>query len=402
VKLLDPDLRPGAASRPAQPVAPTRGRRWTKLRIALVVVLVALTPVMWSYGRVLTRKSSDGLGVRSVEWVRDHGGSPLVAWIENEWYQHHAPPKGGLPKVLPSVAPAVTTAPPPPADVPEPVRLLVDAPLPAEGVWQPTGRTQNGGPPLLYTTFMRPDSVHTSLVTGLAWMDTKRVRFELWSGSQEPGGSGWHLQAPIPVGVRPDLVAAFNSGFKLADSRGGYYAEGRTARPLAAGKASMVFHADGSFDVGAWGTEVTMTPDVVGVRQNLQLLVDNGELAPNLDKASPAIWGWTVQNKTLVWRSGVGVDAHGHVLYAAGNGLSVASLANVLKAAGAVRAMELDINSAWTHFFWYHDDPTAGTAGTAGTVGTVGNKLLIDMTKSPGLYFESSSRDFVAVFVRRS
>lgn len=354
---------------------------------------MALGSLAWSVGRTLTRPGTDSLGVRSVEWVRDHGGSRLVAWIETEWYSHHPPPKGGVPSALPSVVSPVTQVSVPAFDTPAPVTVLASSPIAGEGQWQATGRTVDGAP-VLYTTFIRPDNVHTSLLTGLAWIDTRRVRFELWSGNQEPGGAGWHLQAPIPEAVRPDLVAAFNSGFKLADSRGGYYAEGRSVRPLVEGRASMVFYADGAFDVGMWGRDFRLSPSIVGVRQNLLLLVDHGQPAPNLDKASEADWGWTVANKVLVWRSGVGVDAHGHVIYAAGNGLSVQSLANVLLAAGAVRAMELDINSAWTHFFSYHDDP-AVPGGTDGT------RLVPDMSAQPSRYFHPSSRDFVAVFVRK-
>ena len=48
----------------------------------------------------------------------------------------------------------------------------------------------------VYTTFMRPDPVHTSLVTGLAWMDTKLLRTVFVPGLQEPGGG------PNPGGPR--------------------------------------------------------------------------------------------------------------------------------------------------------------------------------------------------------
>src|SRR5258708_7225744 len=145
-------------------------------------------------------------------------------------------------RAAPAPTPPTTQA---PVDVPVPVQLLASPALPGEGQWQPTGRTGADGLPLLYTTFVRPDAIHTSLVTGLAWMDPKRVRLDLYSGYDQPGGKVWGLTAPIPDDVRPALVAAFNSGFKLADSHGGYMAEGRVApgHPLVTGKAALSVRA---------------------------------------------------------------------------------------------------------------------------------------------------------------
>lgn len=371
------------------------------LGILLLTLGVVLIPVGWSFAHALTRPGTEPLGVRATEWVRDHGGRPLVAWVENLWYEHHAPKKGGvpslaaLPKTQGTLPPISTPTTLPPIDVPAPVQLLAAPPLPGEGRWVAAGRSGPDGRPVLYTTFMRPDAVHTSLVTGLAWMDPSRVRFELYSGYQQPGGSGWQLTAPLPVPMRGSLVAAFNSGFKLQDSHGGYFAEGRPApgRPLVNGQASFIITRDGRATVGMWGRDATMGPNIEAVRQNLVLLIDGGHEAPNLDQNSLARWGWTVKNATLVWRSGVGVDAAGHLIYAAGNGLSVKSLADVLRAAGCVRAMELDINSQWVHFFSYTPDPAVPG-------GAVGTRLIPAMRASTDEYFQSSSRDFFAVFER--
>ena len=398
-----PRTRPGGGSETPPPTrrraAGRPRRRWLRTagRVVLLALAVVLVPVAWSYGHALTRPSSESVGIRTTEWVRDHGGRALVAWAETSWYNHHQPKKGGVPALsaLPRVVTAPPTTVPATAAVPTPVRLLASPALPGEGRWQPSGRNGADGLPLLYTTFMRPDPVHTSLVTGLAWMDPVRVRLALYSGYDEPGGRGWTLTAPLPYALRPGLVAAFNSGFKLADSRGGYMAEGRVApgHPLVAGKASLIVHADGTATVGVWGRDAVTGPDIVAVRQNLQLLIDGGQEAPNLDVNSLAVWGWTVKNATLVWRSGIGVDAHGHLIYAAGMGLSVRSLANVLLAAGCVRAMELDINSQWVSFLSYATDPAA-PGGTAGT------KLIPQMSASVNRYFAPSDRDFFAVFAR--
>ncbi len=74
---------------------------------------------------------------------------------------------------------------------------------------------------------------------------------------------------------------------------------------------------------------------------------------------------------------GSGVTANGALVYVAGPGLSAYSLAELLVRAGAVRAMELDINSDWVDFFTY----TAGPPGSPVGDLTV-SKLLVDMTPS--------------------
>ena len=93
-----------------------------------------------------------------------------------------------------------------------------------------------------------------------------------------------------------------------------------------------------------------MTPSTVAVRQNLDLLIDNGQLAPGLDANDNIKWGATLGGRVQVWRSGVGVTADGALVYVGGSGLSIVDLANLLQRAGAVRAMELDINTAWVNF----------------------------------------------------
>jgi hypothetical protein len=264
--------------------------------------------------------------------------------------------------------------------------------LPAEGVWHPAGRLV-GGVPAVYVTALRPDTVHTGLATGVAWMDTTLVRGVLFAGRQLPGGA-WANEAPISPVERPSLVAAFNSGFQLGGSRGGYYAEGRTVRPLVDGAASFLIDGQGRPTVGAWGRDMHMSGSIASVRQNLSLIVDNGAPVDGLPTNVNGKWGATVGNRILVWRSGVGETANGALVYAAGNGLSVSSLARVLAAAGAVRAMELDINSTWTRFFSYDSPDQTQPAAVVGT------KLVPDMRSAPTLYLEAETRDFFAFFSR--
>ena len=101
-----------------------------------------------------------------------------------------------------------------------------------------------------------------------------------------------------------------------------------------------------------------MSPDIKAVRQNLVLIVDNGQLNPELREDDTTAFGATLGNNVYVWRSGVGVTADGALVYAGGPAMSIIALARTLQAAGAVRAMEMDINTDWVSAFTYAPNTT--------------------------------------------
>jgi hypothetical protein len=104
------------------------------------------------------------------------------------------------------------------------------------------------------------------------------------------------------------------------------------------------------------------------------------------------VWGKTVGNAAYVWRSGIGVRADGSVVFVVGPAMTIQTLAGVLQDAGAVNAMELDINPDWTNYITY-SHPAPGNAAP---------ELLPPPNPSvnPSRYLQPSSRDFVAVLPR--
>jgi hypothetical protein len=271
---------------------------------------------------------------------------------------------------------------------------IVANPLSGEGQWQVAGRLV-AGLPALRVAYLRPDPIHTTLVTGVMWLDMKLLRAELVPGTQLPSASGsWSgMHFFIPAEARADLAATFNSGFLLRDSGGGWYGQGVMAAPLVDGVASLVIFKDGTATVGQWGRDATMNSNIAAVRQNLELIVDQGQVNPHVATDDYKIWGGTLGNTIMTWRSGVGVTEDGALVYAAGDKLTVQSLADVLQRAGAVRAMELDINRKWTSASYYELAP-----GDPQVVSPA--KLLPDMTRPATRYLVPDERDFVAVFVR--
>ena len=380
--------------------SPIRRRRVLVLILA-VFGLVAVVPVV-SLSAALAAPGNTTATERAVEWVRDHGGGGLVNTAENWWFSNNGPKQGGQPDhgitfdPMPgsgsSTTPSSASG---PATTPHPADIVTPAgqSLANEGVWQPVGPLVAGGQ-AMYATQVRPDSVHTSLLDGLVWMDPKLVRFDLHPGIQEPGGP-WQAPTQVPPSQRLDLLAAFNGGFRMQDANGGFYLEGHAQKPLRDGAASFVVHGDGTATVGQWGRDISMSPAVVAVRQNLQLIVDNGQPVAGLDDNADGKWGSTLGNRVLVWRSAVCVVDNGGIIYGYGNGLGAQSLATLMQRAGCRRAMELDINPSWTTFNLYGAATPGDSASVAGT------KLLPDQNKGGNRYLSNDSRDFIAVLARR-
>ncbi|HSO97948.1 MAG TPA: phosphodiester glycosidase family protein [Solirubrobacteraceae bacterium] len=362
-------------------------------RVALLATAIALVPVVVSYVGALTQPSNSSLGVRTVEWLRDNGARGIVNRVENFYYSMTAPATGG-PGLhgLPQQAGVAVAGSPHArrrhaAYRPRPLRPIIHPALRGEGVWHATFAPGRGRPPVLITSF-RPDPAYPRIVAGVAWIDHTRTSTWLYPGRSEPAvpmPSRGPLE--VPPAKRSTLVATFNSGFKLADSAGGYADGGHTYTPLRSGAATFVRYRDGRVDILGWSAGATASPDVTYARQNLPLIVTRGAPNPNLSDG-PA-WGATLGNAVHVWRSAVGVDRRGNLIYGAADTQTVHSMAQIMIHAGAVRAMELDINAYWPSFITYR---TPGARSPA--------NLLPGMQRSPFRYLTPDDRDFFAVYIR--
>jgi hypothetical protein len=347
-------------------------------------------------GALLNPALGSSFGSRFAEWARGHGGSSIVNWTENEWYKHHPPPVGGTlpPGSIRTPPSATSTNATSNVYLPTPQSLVPFASpaIPGEGEWSPIGRRVDGVP-AIYETTLRPDAVHTSYVVGVAWIDTKLLRASLYSGSTIPGGGPFPNSAPIKTSAARTLVAAFNAGFLMNNANGGYYTAGREVIPLRIGAASFIVYRNGSSNIVPWGDGDTLNHSIVAVRQNLDLLVNKGHPVAGLESNDTSKWGYTLGNAVYVWRSGLGITADGALVYVGGPGLNITDLANLLVRAGAVRAMELDINTDWVNFTSYKPSTDLGLASASN-----GRELLPAMTGTPARYFESWwARDFITM-----
>jgi hypothetical protein len=104
----------------------------------------------------------------------------------------------------------------------------------------------------------------------------------------------------------------------MKDAHGGFLADRRTAVALRDGAASAVIDRSGRSSIGRWGRDLTNGPDVVAVRQNLALIIDNGQVVPGLEVNSGNSWGSACNQLQYTWRSGLGTDTQGNLIYVGG------------------------------------------------------------------------------------
>ncbi|MDR3584412.1 MAG: phosphodiester glycosidase family protein [Desulfosporosinus sp.] len=329
--------------------------------------------------------------IRLVEGVKQIMGNGTVAFIENMWYktkdsftnlvysfnsinQHPALTNPGGTQAILSLKPAL------PASKTD--SLVLPAPV--------------SSPPL-EKSITYPDPSRPYVKANLVKIDTKLVNFHLVAGTQDPiSVTGIHGIGMIPLSAQQqeDVIAAFNGGFQARDGRYGFMAENRIYQSPVPGLATFCVYKSGKVDIGSWGNEIKSEAGIVSFLQNLHLLIDNGGINPLINDQSK--WGATVGNAVRVWRSGIGIDQKGQIIYTAGDNLTSETLARALLSAGSIRAMELDINSYWVTFNFLQR--TAGTRGNT----LEGTKLDPSMTRPANRYLTPDSRDFFYLTLKPS
>ena len=383
---------------PAQGALASRGMRSPRpLRVALLLAVVGLAGAVGvSYGRALLAPGTDTVAQRTVEWLRDQGAGPLVDLAEQAWYAANEPEAGGEPD--PSELTAMVAQAPSATPVfgpndhrhrpPDPLVTPAAQPFPGEGQWTPFGPLVSGLPSG-YQTSIRPDEKHTSAVVRVLWLDPDALRFMQYEGDklEKPWVRGNH----VTTTQQQNLVAAFSTGFRLSGSRGGFYLLGREVRKLRRDAASLVVDQQGRIAVGQVPRDYTLS-ELESVRQNLDLIVDDGKVWDKLIEQPNEQWGYTgPHNVTATWRSGAGVRADGTFLYVVGPALSIRTLADTLVRAGAVRGMQLEINREWISFNTYAPGPDGVVYGT---------KLDPKLEHPGDRYLTDDTREFMAAFVR--
>ena len=268
-----------------------------------------------------------------------------------------------------------------------PVRIapVVHPATPGEGVWRPASFAVGGVTPVWMTSY-RPDPSNQAVVAYVAWLDHTNTSLALYPGSANPPTATPRGNGAVPQDQRWRLLATFNGAFKWNAGPAGFVVNGHADEPLVRGLATVVAYPNGRVDIVSWRGPTTRR-SLVLARQNLPLLVNHGRA--NALVADVMMWGATLGGGAAVWRSALGVDSHGDLLYVAADSQTPASLAALLLHVGAQRAIELDINPEW---------PTFNVYGKRGGRNPV--KVVPNPQETAYRWLVPDSRDFFAVYTR--
>lgn len=350
--------------------AQKRKQKRHKARKKRIPTWLVVTSVIAILVIVLTQGNGT-VGAWSADAFRSIAGPVVTAQIEATYlnaqnkvsqlqyqlgWQHINVPWQQAPSIAMSTPPPGATMKPMPLP---PMKSFISPPLAGEGTWNELERAPGpyGYLPLDARTFIRPDANYPYAVVSLLQFDARFMRMHIVPGTQEPGGP---VRA-YGTGTIPKidqegntLLAVLNGGFKYADGAFGLMTDGRVYVPPQPNAGTIAITRAGKLLIGAWGSDPQLNSnnqDLVAWRQNASLLINNGVINP-LTKDGAA-WGGTILNSEYTWRSGIGVTEQGNLLYAAGNTLLPETLGKALRAAGAVMAIETDINPFWVRAFLY-------------------------------------------------
>lgn len=272
---------------------------------------------------------------------------------------------------------------------PIPVSRTLDS-LMGEGIWEviPTNMFPNEN--VMAKTFIRPDSQRPYAVVSLVKINLHKLSLGIEAGTYYPGGD-YKKYGPgiVPPTIQKanTLLAVFNGGFQAKDGHYGMIVGDKTYVPLRKDLPALVIYKDGSASISAY-PDIYKRSDVLAVRQNGPFLIKDGEIASFEDKSTDT-WGRTTTNSMYTWRSGIGITKEGNLIYAVGSSLVPQTLAKALLSAGAVDAIQLDINPFWVRFILYTPQ---------GNGKYVYTPLLKDMQDGGYNYLHGYNKDFFYVY----
>lgn len=264
----------------------------------------------------------------------------------------------------------------------------------SEGLWNNRPLTIFPSQEVMAYTFVRPDPARPFAYVTLVKVDTKAVHLSAVAGTQQPGGPVGNFgpgKVPLNIIQSGNLIAAFDGGFQYRDGQYGMIVSGTTYLPLKTDLGTLVGYKDGTLKIVNY-TGQSLGNNIEFVRQNCPILIDNGNITTS-NAQNRKLWGRTMTADIYTWRSGVGLDKNGDLIYAVGNNIIPETLAVALKSAGAINAIQLDINPYWVRFNIF-DTKGDGTYTTS--------TLTKSLTSGAKQYLTGYTKDFFYLYKNTS
>lgn len=243
--------------------------------------------------------------------------------------------------------------------------------------WVPAGELVRGVPAAYVA---RADHGQVSLL----WLDPTLLRFRYVPGTKFPEAGPTQAIDKIPSTWVPRMVAAFNGGFELKDSAGGYYYAGSDVRPLRSGLAAMEVNGEGRLSVGVWGRDLSLSSSTVVVRENLRPLIDL-HVSRAVPSDSPSAWGQANGSLIHANRSALAQLDDGSLVFAYGHEVRAWQMGAALVQVHAAEAVMLDMNKSWPGGFTYTHRGAKAT----------GRRIDPAMYHTGSIYLTRFTKDFV-------
>jgi hypothetical protein len=243
---------------------------------------------------------------------------------------------------------------------PPPVSLARKTSDRNEGQWRPVaypwlkrlpaGDDGTAPPPYFYRTSIHPDPERPYAIVMIVAMDMRQLELDMEAGVEDPQpltgppGAGRISRDPAIIGR---VVAAFNGAFKTVHGAYGMMVHRRVLLPPKPHAATIAVTQDGRVGLGTWGESADIPPNFVSFRQNLEPLVEDGQVAPSGRRR----WGWQLDGTSMLTeRSAICSNASGQLFYFWAEEATAQTLGQAMLQTGCTYGIHLDMNPHHTGF----------------------------------------------------
>lgn len=354
--------------------APKKPRRYKRALLIAGASTVALGGGMW-----IAIHEIPGFGPWLAEGVRSVVGPGPVAWAEDmaygaaDWVNvrtraDEAPTTYWQPQT--SLEPIVVVddkgqkividpkVDAPPAFTPPHPKVAAEG----DGVWQPFRVANDTSPVNMWRSLVHPDPKRPFAAVAVVAMDLKQLDLELVAGTEEPKSFRVpRAERPglIPGDAQPQLVAAFNGGFRAEHGNYGMRIGETSFIPPRDIACTLGKGDSGVLTIATYSAIKDQDSSFDWYRQTPPCLVENGAPNPGLLHEFNRNWGAAVGGDTIIRRSAIGVSKDGRYLfYALGDATTAQSIGAAMLAVGAQNAAQLDVNFSYPRFFLFEHGAT--------------------------------------------